>query len=224
MPGLYIDDDQNADWLHNPATRFTIAKDGKSVGTVDLVKQIIETKDEELAELFYLLIDEGPGGAPLGSGDGVRLVKEMEKQGYAAVAQEKEEAEDDMPNEIVDTIIFAGLNVAIENPVGSVRSGPGWSVTMKHPYGYIVGSQGVDGDAVDVFIGPDGASQRVFVVHTAGDDAEDKVMLGFNSAAKAKEAFLANYSSEKFFDSMTELSLTNFTRKIFSKKLGKEIR
>lgn len=131
--------------------------------------------------------------------------------------------EDDMPGEIKDTLMFAGLNVAIENPTGSVRSGDGWSVKMSNDYGYIVGSIGVDGDAVDVFLGPNEFAPKVHVVHTQGDDQEDKVMLGFDSAADAKAAFESNYSHRGFFGSMDSLSLADFTRKIFSRKLGKQV-
>ena len=141
----------------------------------------------------------------------------------AGKTKQKAKAEDDMPSEIEKTVMFAGLNVAIENPVGSTRSGDGWSVKMSNDYGYIVGSIGVDGDAVDVFLGPNEFAPKVHVVHTKGNDVEDKVMLGFDSAAEAKAAFEANYSSSKFFGSMDALSLADFTRKIFSKKLGKKV-
>jgi phage-related protein (TIGR01555 family) len=132
-------------------------------------------------------------------------------------------AQDDIPSEVEDTVMFAGLHIAIENPVGSVRSGEGWSMKMSNDYGYIVGSIGVDGDAVDVFLGPNEFAPKVHVVHTQGDDPEDKVMLGFDSASDAKAAFEKNYSHRGFFGSMDALSLADFTRKIFSKKLGKKI-
>jgi phage-related protein (TIGR01555 family) len=135
----------------------------------------------------------------------------------------RKSAQDDMPSEIKKTVMFAGLNIAIENPVGSVRSGEGWSVKMSNDYGYVVGSIGVDGDAVDCFLGPNEFSTRVYVVHTQGDDPEDKVLLGFDSAKAARDAFEANYSHRGFFESMDVLSLADFTRKIFSKKLGKKV-
>ena len=132
-------------------------------------------------------------------------------------------AKDDMPSEVENTVMFAGLNIAIENPVGSIREGDGWLVKMVNDYGYIVGSIGVDGDAVDVFLGPDEFSPKVYVIHTKGDDPEDKCFVGFNSALEAKKAFEDNYSHKGFFDSMDALSLVDFTRKIFSQKLGKKI-
>ena len=49
--------------------------------------------------------------------------------------------------------------IKIENPAGSVRSGKGtdgkpWEVTMPNHYGYFKHTEGHDGDAVDVHIGP----------------------------------------------------------------------
>lgn len=150
--------------------------------------------------------------------------KKSEKKTEKKKLKAKDSAsEDDMPSEIENTVMFAGLHIAIENPVGSVRSGLGWSVKMQNDYGYIVGSIGVDGDAVDVFLGPNEYAQKVYIIHTDGDDVEDKCMVGFDSAKTAKEAFVRNYTSEKFFGSMDAMSLAEFTRKIFSTKLGKKV-
>ena len=106
----------------------------------------------------------------------------------------------------VGTIQYHGLLVLVENDVGDVRAGIGptgepWSVTMRHPYGEIAGTQGVDGDAVDVFVGPDRDAAVAYVVHQEiGSDAEgeggydeDKVFLGFDSEAKAVAAYRANF-------------------------------
>jgi hypothetical protein len=149
--------------------------------------------------------------------------KETGKKDSKSAGKSRKEAKDDMPSGIRKTLMFAGLNIAVENPVGSVRSGEGWSVKMVNDYGYIVGTVGVDGDAVDCFLGPNEFSQRVYIVHTQGDDPEDKIMLGFDSAREAKEAFEANYSHKGFFGSMDVLSIAEFTRKIFSEKLGKKV-
>ena len=95
-----------------------------------------------------------------------------------------------------------GLNISIENPRGSIRSGtdPGghkWSVRMQHHYGYIRGHRSRDGDQVDVFVGPNPASRRVYVVNQVdprtGRFDEHKVMMGFNTAVEARAAYLSNY-------------------------------
>lgn len=94
-----------------------------------------------------------------------------------------------------------GFDVTIEQPAGSVRSGKDasgkeWSVTMNNTYGYIRGTEGVDGDHIDVFLGPDMNSGTVYVVdqvNTDGSFDEHKVMMGFSSLEDAKSAYLSNY-------------------------------
>jgi phage-related protein (TIGR01555 family) len=93
---------------------------------------------------------------------------------------------------------FAGLDVVIENEVGHTRSGDGWSVTMKHPYGYIARTEGADGDEVDVFLGPNEKAEKCYVIHTrnaeTGDYDEDKLFVGFADSDAAVAAFYDNYS------------------------------
>lgn len=93
-----------------------------------------------------------------------------------------------------------GFDITIENPRGSERSGVDadgntWSVTMNNTYGYIRGTEGVDGDHIDVFLGDTG--NGVYVVDQLKEDGsfdEHKVMYGFGSMDEAKEAYLSNYS------------------------------
>jgi hypothetical protein len=122
-----------------------------------------------------------------------------------------------------------GLELAIENPVGSVRSGKkpdgtAWHTTMKHAYGEISGSTGVDGDPVDVFLGPDlESAEFVYVVHQRRVDDwknydEDKAMLGFPSEAAARIAFLRNYDDPRFLGPITKLPVAEFIRKVRATK------
>lgn len=94
-----------------------------------------------------------------------------------------------------------GLDVRIENVRGSVRSGTGptgkqWQSRMAAHYGYIAGTRGADGDAVDVFVGPFPESQLAWVINQGdpkGGFDEHKVMLGFASEAQARAAYLDSY-------------------------------
>lgn len=94
-----------------------------------------------------------------------------------------------------------GFDVTIEQPAGSVRSGKDasgkeWSQVMNNTYGYIRGTKGVDGDHIDVFLGPDMNSDMVYVVdqvNTDGSFDEHKVMMGFSSLEDARSAYLSNY-------------------------------
>lgn len=94
-----------------------------------------------------------------------------------------------------------GFDVSIEQPAGSVRSGKDasgkeWSQVMNNTYGYIRGTESVDGDHIDVFLGPDMNSDMVYVVdqvNTDGSFDEHKVMMGFSSLEDARSAYLSNY-------------------------------
>lgn len=114
---------------------------------------------------------------------------------------------------------FAGLKVYIENPAGSTRSGTDgdghkWSQTMTHDYGYIKGVDGVDGDEVDVFLGPDEDSPNVYVIHQCDPITklydEDKVMVGFGSQAEALKAYNQNYDRVMPIEAITEATLSTF--------------
>jgi hypothetical protein len=94
-----------------------------------------------------------------------------------------------------------GYDVTIENPKGSERSGTDasgkkWSVTMNNTYGYIRGTEGVDGDHIDVFLSDDPSQGDVFVVDQVNEDGsfdEHKVMYGFPDIESARKAYLSNY-------------------------------
>lgn len=116
--------------------------------------------------------------------------------------------------------LWKGLEIAIENPVGSVREGKGWRTKMQNAYGYVCRSEGVDGDEVDVYLGPDlEDAPMVYVVHQRryGDwDAydEDKCMLGFTSEAAASAAYLAHYDDKRFLGPITALTVGDFINKV----------
>ena len=96
------------------------------------------------------------------------------------------------------------FDVTIEQPVGSVRrgtdaNGKEWATTMQNTYGYIRGTESVDGDHIDVFLSTDidaWNGRRVVIVDQYNPDGsfdEHKVMLGFNDKSDAVSAYLANY-------------------------------
>lgn len=120
-----------------------------------------------------------------------------------------------------------GLQITIENPQGSTRSGVDaqgnkWSVVMKYPYGYIKGTEGVDGDHIDVVIGNKPTSKKVFVfdqVDAEGNFDEHKVVIGAETEAEALETIKANYNEGAFkFSKMTEVSMDSFKEWLGSSK------
>lgn len=120
------------------------------------------------------------------------------------VEQNPTEAQKEAGNYRKGHITIDGYNITIENPKGSERSGTDkdgnkWSVTMNNDYGYIRGTEGVDGDHVDVFLSDNPESGDVFVIDQVNPDGtfdEHKVMYGFKSALAAKRAYMANYSKD----------------------------
>jgi hypothetical protein len=122
---------------------------------------------------------------------------------------------------------FQGMQVSIENKKGSTRRGVDkdghkWATNMHADYGYVRNSVGVDGDHVDVYIGPDKSSTRVFIINqndpATGTFDEQKVMLGFNSPEEAKELYLKQYDKKGFFGSMNETDIDKFKQTAFQKK------
>lgn len=115
-----------------------------------------------------------------------------------------------------------GRQFVIENPRGSVRSGKdksgkAWSITMPHHYGYILATESeADGDHLDVFIGPDVTSSMVYIVNqktSSGKFDEHKIMVGWDSATDAKQAYLSAYSPGwQGFGSLVAMSVPDFLR------------
>ncbi len=129
---------------------------------------------------------------------------------------------------------FQGLPISIENRKGSVRhwydveAQKAGTTKMKFPYGYVRGTLGLDGDEVDVYIGNNKESDKVFLItqNKAPEFTEideQKVMLGFNSPAEAKMAYFAHMDKRKAFRAMKEMSVEQFKAKLASHK-GKLIK
>jgi hypothetical protein len=104
-----------------------------------------------------------------------------------------------------------GLDISIENPKGSTRSGKDpdgkeWRVTMPAHYGYVRGSLGHDGDHVDVYIGPNPKSDRVYIVNQIDAKTkkfdEHKCMLGYSSRNDALKDYIKAFSDGKGRDRM----------------------
>jgi hypothetical protein len=86
---LHIDDDDNGDWLHRKAaTSFLIYQKGSLLGRCNIETEKVETKDSELEEFFYLLIDEGIDNGPIGPDDGIEFKSLMERAGYEVKEQQ----------------------------------------------------------------------------------------------------------------------------------------
>lgn len=120
-------------------------------------------------------------------------------------------------------ITIMGLDITIENPKGSYRKGVDkngneWKILMNNDYGYFRRTLGKDGDAIDVFIGPNLSSEKIFPIdqYLGGNFDETKVMLGFNTAADAKKAYMSNYEKGwKGFKYISEVNLEDFKKWLY---------
>jgi Inorganic Pyrophosphatase len=121
-----------------------------------------------------------------------------------------------------------GLDINIENPAGTVREGTDetgakWRTVFAHAYGEIAGTEGVDGDPVDVYMGPDESAPEVYIVRQMKRkkwDAydEDKCFLGFKSMAAAKKAYLDHYDDPRFFGGIIAMPVAEFIKKVRATK------
>lgn len=119
---------------------------------------------------------------------------------------------------------WRGLDIAIENPVGSIRrgfkpDGSEWATRMLFAYGYAKRSTGVDGDEVDIFLGVQLDAPMVYVIHQNTVDNwdvydEDKCMVGFPSQDDAVAAFLACYDDPRFLGPVTAMPADEFVTKV----------
>lgn len=152
------------------------------------------------------------------------------KEASADVNTEPTEAQKEAGNYKKGHVQVGTFDITIEQPEGSIRRGTDadgkqWESKMHNTYGYFRGTEGVDGDHIDVFLSNDmdgwnGA--QVFVVDQYNPDGtfdEHKVMLGFNDASDAKNNYLANYEKgwekERRID-VSAVSLADFEKWIAS--------
>jgi len=126
-----------------------------------------------------------------------------------------------------------GFKIAIENPVGSTRSGVDdrgnpWKTKMEHTYSYFLNTEGNDGDPVDVFIGSEiNNNFDVYVIDQVKEGTkefdEHKVMFGFNSKGEAVKAYLDNYQDNwTGFSNITAYSLSSFKKWLYDEELVKQ--
>ena len=142
-------------------------------------------------------------------------------------ANEPTEAQKKAGNYKKKHIRVDGHEISIENERGSVRRGTDadgkqWETEMKHDYGYIRGTESVDGDHIDVFLSKNPEQGDVFVVDQINEDGsfdEHKVMYGFGSEQEARDAYLSNYEDGwQGLGNITHVSKDEFKKWIQSSK------
>lgn len=159
---------------------------------------------ERRGDGFYLT--DGKDSLKLdGPGDAAMARVEIQASVDAAAARAKKDPSDAAVNAYnfskgVPIKVGPGVYFLTETKKGDDRrSKPGakkpWKTTMRHHYGDIQGTVGMDGDAVDAFWVGDG--DKIFVIDQVnpetGKPDEHKVMLRAKDEWSARAAYLANY-------------------------------
>jgi hypothetical protein len=126
-----------------------------------------------------------------------------------------------------------GFDITIEFPRGSTRKGKNkegveWERTLESDYGYIKRTKGADGENVDVFIGENPESDKVFVVDQVSPDSkefdEQKVMMGFDTKQSARDGYLANYAEDwQGLGAITEMTQDQFKDWVNNGDLSKPV-
>nr|DAI52211.1 MAG TPA: DNA methylase [Caudoviricetes sp.] len=153
--------------------------------------------------------------------------KRTRKKEEAKVDTNPTEAQKEAGNYKKGHIKVDGFNVTIEQPKGSVRrgkdaNGKEWETEMHNTYGYIRGTESVDGDHIDIFLSDNPTEGNVFIVDQVNKDGsfdEHKVMYGFSDMESARKAYLSNYEEGwQGLGNITEVSKEEFKKWIDSSK------
>ena len=161
--------------------------------------------------------------------EGENTLKAKIEAASAEVNTDPTEAQKEAGNYKKGHVQVGTFDISIEQPEGSIRRGTDadgkqWESKMHNTYGYFRGTEGVDGDHIDVFLSNDidgWNGRKVFVVDQYNPDGtfdEHKVMLGFNDMDEAKSDYLANY--EKGWENGRRIDISSTNLEDFEKWIG----
>ena len=116
-----------------------------------------------------------------------------------------------------------GLPISIETAAGEERKGvcprtkQVWSCVMPCDYGEFDRHDGADGDKLDVFVGPDTQSEKVFILDQRDVSTfcydESKVILQVGSLEEARDLYASSFSDDRGLGrimALSELTLEQF--------------
>ena len=161
------------------------------------LQQILDIRREKICKMLMAGIAEH-GGTLIISGSGIkRKVQLASAITDISASMAKKKAGNYRKGSYADS----GLRITIENPKHSIRSGVDksgktWRQVMRNAYGYVSNSaDAADGDKVDVFLGENHDSEKVFVIDQVIDGRfdEHKAVLYANNAEEAKSIYHSNY-------------------------------
>lgn len=233
--GEAVRDEGDGEAVGEEAQPYTVREDGKiKTETGDVISSDIEllsksrladqarllgvkpTKDTEATRREVFRAREETRGQKIP----VTIMGEKQEVTFMPTEDQKEAG-----NYKKGRIKMQGLpEILVETPRNMTREGVSgggnvvWQSTMNQHYGYFKGSKGRDKDQIDAFV-REGArpDQPIFVVNqinpSTGKFDEHKVMIGFDSEASAKKAYLSNYEPGwKGFGSIVKMTPEGFSR------------
>jgi hypothetical protein len=154
--------------------------------------------------------------------DVTSLIRSHIDRAAAKAARKPSDGQKEAGNYRKGKIRLHGLDITIENPRGSIRSGVDkdgkpWNVRLPDHYGYLNRTEGSDGDHVDCYIGRHPMSSRVFVVDQvdadSGEHDEHKCLIGYETEEQAVSAYKRAFSDGRGADrigSVEEMDIDEF--------------
>lgn len=185
----------------------------------EMAQKLVQTSESETETTKQEPAKSEPEKSPLAAR------REIEEQAHEAATSPKNElaepteAQREAGNYKKGHVSVQGLDISIENPTGSTRSGvtpqgEPWSTTMKDHYGYIRRTEGADGDHVDAFVGPHTDSDKVYVVDQLKQDTggfdEHKTMIGYRNQLEAVRAYKRNFGKDWKMGPVKEMTMDEF--------------
>ncbi|MBW2288651.1 MAG: KTSC domain-containing protein [Deltaproteobacteria bacterium] len=165
------------------------------------------------------------GGALLGG----QIAKAQRRSDDAHDRIGQEKSANDPVKETVD---IHGIPVALEwrrgetrkyynhDPLKARSKGTvDYDMKMKADYGYVKGVIDADGEELDVYLGPNRESEKVFVLEklrrTDNSFDENKIMLGYSSVSEARQSYLQHQGKDEL-GSIAEMTVPRFKAKFMS--------
>jgi len=182
----------------------------------------------------YSFDNDGSGDAPVQKSynmDRVRLAWDLHQ-----VANKRPHFNLKKSDPVKGTLEVGGVEICVEWPKGSIRRYKENGIMkdgklMLASYGYVPDTITSDGEELDVYVGPNKRSERVFLLlqkPTPWDisqnnlEPEEKYMLGFDDMEEARKAFIGSMPA-KFFKNIREVDWSYFVHRVdkANKKLAK---
>lgn len=136
----------------------------------------------------------------------------------------------------IQHVEYLGLPISIEWPKGSVRAGrsatgDAWYRKMGAHYGYIRGTEGTDGDQLDVYLVDPAieSPESVFVVDQMKppnfvEFDEQKIVLGAKDIEQARKVYLQHYPDDGFLGGIKAVPTDRFLSVVEDRQMrGKKV-